>query len=50
MNPLLLILIVLLVLGGGFGYRGGYLGTPYAYGPLGLILIVLIVLAILGRI
>ena len=47
MSPLLLILILLLLFGGGGGY--------YAYGPSGgfgiggLVLIILIVLAVTGR-
>jgi hypothetical protein len=49
MSPLLLILLVILLIGGGAGWRGGYLAAPYGYGPLGLILIVIVILALFGR-
>jgi hypothetical protein len=56
MSPLLLILIILLIVllfGGGYGYRSGiYNRAPY-YGPgigiIGIIVLVLIVLALTGR-
>jgi hypothetical protein len=46
MNPLLLILIVLLLVGvpGGWRYGGPYMG-----GGVGLIVLILIILALTGR-
>ena len=57
MSPLVVIAVVLLValLAGGFwSYRGGYYaGSPY-YGPgigiVGLVILVLLVLLLMGRI
>ena len=55
MSPLGLILVILLVLvllGGGLGYRGGWYGQPlygYGVGGLGLVLVVLLILALFGR-
>jgi hypothetical protein len=57
MSPLAIILIVVLVLvlfGGFWGYRGGYhyADSPY-YGPgigiVGLVILVLLVLLLMGR-
>ena len=57
MSPLSIILIVvlLLVLFGGFwGYRGGYYGSSPYYGPgigiFGLVIFVLLILLLMGRI
>jgi hypothetical protein len=46
MNPLLIILIVLLIVGvpGGWRYGGPYMG-----GGVGLIILILIILALTGR-
>jgi hypothetical protein len=56
MSPLGLILIVVLIAllaGGGYGYRTGgwYVGPPYGYGfgLVGIVLIVLVVLLLTGR-
>jgi len=49
---LVLVLIVLAVVGGGWGYRSGYYGTPYYSGGIGIvgvILIVLVILLLMGR-
>jgi hypothetical protein len=45
------VLLVLLIAGGGYGWRGGYLGGGYGYGVgvVGLLLIVLLVLLLAGR-
>lgn len=48
----LVILLVLLLCGGGYAYRGGYVEGPYAgggFGFVGVLLIVLLVLALTGR-
>jgi hypothetical protein len=57
MSPLGLILLVLLIVvlaSGGYGYRSGwYAGAPhygYGIGLVGVLLIVLLVLLLLGRI
>jgi hypothetical protein len=55
-SPLGLILVILLVLllfGGGFGYRGVYGQWPYygyGIGGLGIILVILLILVLFGRI
>jgi hypothetical protein len=42
---ILLILVLVLCLGGGFwGYRGGYVG----YNPLGLVLLIVVILVVVG--
>ena len=46
MNPLLIILIVLLIVGVPGGWR---YGGPYAGGGVGLIVLILIILALTGR-
>lgn len=46
MNMLILLLIVLLLVGGGGGY---YYGGPNIGGGIGLVPIVLLVLALMGR-
>jgi hypothetical protein len=55
MSPLAIVLIVLLVLllfGGGLGYRSGWHSSPY-YGPgfgiVGILIVVLLVLLLMGR-
>ena len=53
MSPLAIILVILLVLliaGGTWGYRQPWYGPPYAYGGglVGLVLLILIILAVLG--
>jgi hypothetical protein len=56
MSPLVVILIVVLLvvaLGGGYGYRTGYVGSPYGgygIGIVGVVLLVVIVLLLMGRI
>lgn len=53
MSPLVLILVVILVLsllGGGYGFRSGNTFLGAGGGLLGLILVVLLSLALLGRI
>ena len=56
MSTLGLILVVLLVIvlfGGGLGYRGGYGDSPYygyGIGGIGLVLVILLILALIGRI
>jgi hypothetical protein len=47
MSTLVIILLVLLILGGGGGY---YWGGPYIGGGLGLVLLILLILALMGRI
>lgn len=48
---ILLIVLLVLLFGGGFGWqRSGYAGGPYLGGSVGFILVVLIILALLGRI
>ena len=53
MNLILVILLVLLLFGGvGYGYRSSIYGSPYytgGYGIVGLILVFVLVLALLGR-
>jgi uncharacterized membrane protein len=56
MSPLLVILIVLLIvvaMSGTYGYRSGwYAGSPYGgagFGIVGVVLIVLLILALTGR-
>jgi hypothetical protein len=52
-SPLVLILVVILVLsllGGGYGFRSGNTILGAGGGLLGLILVVLLILALLGRI
>jgi hypothetical protein len=49
MSPILIILLILLLCSGGYGWYGGQLGSPYGYGPIGLILFIILVLAVLGR-
>ena len=54
MSPLMLVVIVLLVvlLFGGYGYRSGWHTSPY-YGPgfgiVGILVVVLLVLLLMGR-
>lgn len=50
-NPLLLVLIVVLlfVVFGGYGWHSGHWNGTYFGGGLGLILIVVIILALTGR-
>ena len=50
MSPLALILIIVLVvlLMGGYGYRSGYYGAPQFGGILGVLLILLVILFLLG--
>ncbi len=53
MSPLVLILVVILVLsllGGGYGFRSGNTVLGAGGGLIGLILVVLLILALLGRI
>lgn len=47
---LLIILIVVLLGGTGYGYQGGYFTGPYWGGGLGIILIVLVVLLLAGHV
>lgn len=58
MSPLWLIVIVLIVIalfGGVYGYRGGWDGHPYGgyysggIGIVGVVLIILVVLLLMGR-
>jgi hypothetical protein len=52
-SPLVLILVVILVLsllGGGYGFRSGNTVLGAGGGLIGLILVVLLILALLGRI
>ena len=53
MSPLVLILVVILVLsllGGGYGLRSGNTVVGAGGGLLGLVLVVLLIFALLGRI
>jgi hypothetical protein len=46
-SPLAIILIVVLMvvlLGGGYGYRSGYLGQSYGYAPIGIVGVLIIIL------
>lgn len=47
---LILVLLIIFLLFGGYGYRTGNYGGPYMGGGLGVVLIVLIVLLLLGHI
>ena len=53
MNLVVLILILVIIFGGvGYGYRGSIYGSPYytgGYGIVGLILVFVLILALLGR-
>jgi len=50
MSLLLLILLILLLFGGGFGYYGSTAGYgPWGWSPLGIILLVIIIMALTGR-
>lgn len=46
---LVIICIVLLLGGGGYGWRAGYYGPGVFGGGIGLIVLILVVLALLGR-
>ncbi len=46
---LLLIILVLMLLFGGFGYWGRQHVGGYAWSPLGIIVVVLVVLLLAGR-
>ncbi len=45
MNPVLILILVLLLVGGG----GMYLGPVYATSGVGLVLLVIVILALLGK-
>jgi hypothetical protein len=45
MTVILIVLLVLVFAGGGWGYRTGYVG---AQSPVGIILLVLVLLLVLG--
>ena len=52
MSPVVLILVVILVLallGGGYGFRSGNTLLGAGGGVVGLILVILLILALLGR-
>jgi hypothetical protein len=51
-NPIVLILVVILILsllGGGYGFRSGNTILGAAGGVVGLVLLILLILALLGR-
>lgn len=51
-NPLVLILVVILIislLGGGYGFRSGNAVLGAGGGLVGLVLLILLILALLGR-
>jgi hypothetical protein len=51
-SPIVLILVVILILsllGGGYGFRSGNTVLGAAGGAVGLILVILLILALLGR-
>lgn len=51
MSLILIIVLLFVLFGGGYGWhRSGYSGGPYLGGGLGLILVVVLVLALMGRI
>lgn len=47
---LLIILIIVLLGGTGYGYHAQYFTGPYWGGGLGLILVVVVILLVMGRI
>lgn len=47
MTLLLIILVVLVLCGGGWGYRAGWYG-PGFYNPIGLILVILVIVLLFG--
>ncbi|MEO8550758.1 MAG: hypothetical protein ABI678_12320 [Kofleriaceae bacterium] len=46
MLAILLILLVLALLGGGFGYRSA---GPWGWSPAGILVVILVVMALTGR-
>ncbi len=49
MNIILVVLLVILLCGGSYGYRAGYYSAPaFGGGTLGLVLVVLLVIWLLG--
>ena len=51
MNPIILILLILLLLGGfsGVGYYGGYGMGYYGGGGIGLLLVIILIFFLVGR-
>jgi hypothetical protein len=51
MSLILIVILLVVLFGGGYGWhRSGYSGGPYLGGGVGLILLVILVLALMGRI
>lgn len=53
MSPLVLVLLVILImslLGGGYGFRSGNTVLGAGGGLVGLVLLILLILALLGRV
>ena len=50
MNLIILLVLLILVFGGvGYGFRGSYANGPYLGGGIGLVLLIVVIYLLLGR-
>ena len=50
MNLIILILVLIVLFGGvGYGYRGTYANGPYVGGGLGVVLVIVLIYLLIGR-